>query len=181
MSNKKFRIFCDMDGVLVDLHTGVQKVFGKIKKIDINNVDYLSVYNITYNEFHDGINKDKKFWQNLKPYEWAYDLIDLLEDYGEVCILSSPAKNALSAYGKIEWIENNFPNYSDKLLLGSCKYFCANENSILVDDMQKYCDSFKEGGGNIILFPQNYNKNKDFVNNELRYIKYCLEEIINEK
>lgn len=75
----------------------------------------------------------------------------------EVYFLTSPTRCPFSAYGKMVWIENHFPQMRRRFLIGAPKHTVAQPGHLLVDDADHNCDKFVENGGRAILFPRPWN------------------------
>ena len=184
---KDIRVLVDMDGVICDL---IRHACGKFPYAgdwrDVyanwprNNYDVHCVFDkTTPAEFWNAL--DRKFWATMPKTKHADWLINHLEtigyDYG---FLSTPSSNPESASGKIEWIEKNYPEMRKRFLLGAAKDYCANGNSILIDDYTLNCISFEEAGGRAIIFPQPWNILNSCVKQTRSGIKNALERITND-
>ena len=136
-----YKIYVDLDGTLVDFveqtkkltgHTpdelqsqgGDPKMWGEIKK---HGIDFWK--NMPW------ISDSKKMWNMLKKYNPK--------------ILSSPAKIIEECKpGKMAWVKNNLGGHVVVLFSRAsekCNY--ADENSILIDDLQKNIDQWRAKGG----------------------------------
>ena len=98
--NLKYRIFCDMDGVIVNFNKGYEELTGT--KLD-------ETYQ-TSEDFWNPINdKGSEFWENL---EWMSDgkrLWNYISEYYPV-ILSSPSRRGYgSREGKKNWVDRELP------------------------------------------------------------------------
>jgi len=106
----------------------------------------------------------KDFWQNLPWLPTGRKVLTLVEDYfgrDNVCLFSFPSYNPEGATGKILWIRKNLPDYTNRFLLGTLKYFCANPNIVLLDDKEKNVREFKQYGGLAIQVPTLGNQLRD--------------------
>ena len=126
-NNLKYKIFCDMDGVLVDFDKGYFELTGK----DISGQWH------TTSEFWDPINKQgEKFWDGL---EWTKDgkrLWSYLEGHYPV-LLSSPSRNGYgSRKGKNSWVNRELPHVP-LLLEYSNNKESIGPNCILIDDRDR--------------------------------------------
>lgn len=179
------RVFLDMDGVIVDLLGGMCKFHNLTNPYA--NPDNYGVYNIA-NAF--GISEEecwgrceKDFWMNLEPTEEAKELIFFLElRFGRknICILSAPTLNDGSEPGKKAWIKQHFPQFTNQCLFGKAKHFCANQNSILIDDSDRNIDEFNKAGGFGLLVPRLWNKNYSQVLGLDKKGLYCLDLIVDK-
>ncbi len=170
-------ILVDMDGVLADFLSASLSLWDfDPKDYPANTWEIADVLGISMSDFWGTIDKVPTLWRDLKPYPWVGELIALLNDSGVPwSTLTTPSRNPLCAAQKIEWmrehIEPNFTNY----MIGKQKYLMASPGHLLIDDYDKNVDSFREHGGQAILFPQRWNSAHrisdgwQFVATELRY------------
>ena len=132
-----YKIYCDLDGVLVNFDKGYYNLTGK----DIKGEFF------TDRHFWDPINKEgKKFWVDL---EWQPDgkqLWNYIKQY-KPKLLSAPSRLDDSRVGKHEWVERELPGVP--LLLRSAKYKkdFASHNSILIDDRLDNIQGWTDAGG----------------------------------
>ena len=120
----KYKIYCDMDGVLVDFNKGYKELTGEDLTGEHRNDT----------DFWDPITKvGYDFWFNL---EWVPDgkqLWNYIKKH-EPKILSAPSREEVSRVAKHDWIEKELPG--THLILRSAKHkkdFAA-PTSILIDD-----------------------------------------------
>ena len=143
-SDKKYTIYSDMDGVLVDFNerfkrfskgippTEYEQKFGKDK----------------FWELVDGIGV--RFWVGMDWMSDGRQLWDYIKSYNPT-LLSSPSRSDHSRLGKRIWRKRNLP--STKLVLAQAikKQNYANPNSILIDDRTSNIDQWIKAGGIGIL------------------------------
>lgn len=137
----KYKIYCDMDGVLTDF----DRAYFDLTGIDIGN------------EFHDGPgfwepinNAGVGFWSDM---EWKNDgkrLWNYIEKYSPK-ILSAPSRNVESRIGKIQWVERELPGVELLLKYAKNKKDLSEPNSILIDDRPSNIEDWREKGGIGIL------------------------------
>lgn len=160
IETQSFRIFCDLDGVLVDFDRGFQEL--------PENPEAL-----TPSEFEEKHGKhsiwpiiDKygeEYWSELYWMNDGRELWDYLEEY-KPTILSSPSRNRSSIDGKTKWIKLNLgingkpvtrkSDYEDgdRVILMQQKHlFAKGPTDILIDDTQAKLDKWVEAGGTGIL------------------------------
>lgn len=171
-------IFLDMDGVLYDFVGGVLRAFQletsvyDIRTFWLQNMPgtyetekVLSAYlgkHITDQDMWDKIDVlGNTFWTSLKTFPWARDLYDLscrLVGQENVHILSSPARDPVSASGKLQALANFLPPSARRnYILTKHKHYCAGDGRILLDDYPEHIDHFDAHGGYGILVPQPWN------------------------
>jgi 5'(3')-deoxyribonucleotidase len=103
------------------------------------------------------------FWRTIVKYPEADNILALCESRVEaknVCILTSGAGSPAAYAGKMNWILDHFPAYRNKVLVGGCKEFCANQNTLLIDDWSKNITAFRAGSGSAFLYPRPWNEKR---------------------
>ena len=142
IEEKKYTIYCDMDGVLVDFDQGYKDLTGiSTKEADAQGKE----------AFWNPIAKSGvKFWVTLKWMPDGQQLWDYLSPYNPI-LLSAPSKEESSKIGKRIWVKRNLP--SAKLILrpASQKQQFSGENKILIDDRVDNIEQWKSKGGIGIL------------------------------
>lgn len=133
----KYKIYCDMDGVL----TNFDKSYFELTGVDIRNQFRND------SKFWDPINNaGVKFWSEM---EWNQDgklLWDYIEKY-EPKILSAPSRAVESRIGKIMWVERELPGVELILKYAKDKKDLSDSNSILIDDRLDNILGWREKGG----------------------------------
>jgi FMN phosphatase YigB (HAD superfamily) len=137
MKKTDYKIYCDMDGVLVDFDKGYFELTGH--KLDgIHRTD---------TDFWDPINDaGYDFWINL---EWMADgkrLWKYIEKYNPK-LLSAPSREEVSRVAKHDWAHKELPGVH--LILRSAKHKkdFATPNSILIDDRLDNIQGWRDAGG----------------------------------
>ena len=145
----KYTIYVDLDGVLCDFEKSVNKISPGILKRHNND------------ELWDIINKEgSKFWENLDWMPEGKKLWERIKNLNPIILSAHPetkygeqiANQAIT--GKRLWIKNNLGgNFSDTAIISTRdqKKNYANTNSILIDDMTKNINEFRDNGGIGIL------------------------------
>jgi len=137
-----YKIYCDMDGVLVDFNGGYKKLTG----VELDG-EHRNDTN-----FWDPINKaGYDFWVNLgwiKPD--GHTLWDFIKSHNPT-LLSAPSRQTESRVAKHDWVERELPG--TQLILRSAKHKkdFAEPNSILIDDRKDNIDGWIDAGGIGIL------------------------------
>lgn len=133
----KYKIYCDMDGVLVDFDKGYHELTGR----DIRGEFYSDTH------FWDPINAaGKKFWLDL---EWMSDgkkLWHYIEKY-KPKLLSAPSRSDDSRVGKHEWVERELHGVPLLLRTAKHKKDFATPDSILIDDRIDNIEGWVGAGG----------------------------------
>lgn len=141
--NLKYKIFCDMDGVIVDFDKGYRQLPGALE---------LDGTYQSSEEFWAPINNSgKEFWENL---EWMSDgkrLWSYIEEYYPI-ILSSPSRRGFgSREGKKNWVDRELPGTPLILAYSYHKQKYADKNHILIDDRPSNIEQWISKGGIGIL------------------------------
>jgi hypothetical protein len=135
---KSHKIYCDMDGVLVDFEKGYEELTGRnIKGQHVSGGP----------DFWDPITKaGASFWVKLQWMPDGKQLWEYIKQYTPV-LLSAPSREESSKIGKYVWVKREMPG--TKLILRSAerKQEFATPQSILIDDRKDNIDRWKEAGG----------------------------------
>lgn len=138
---QKYKIYCDMDGVLVAFDKGYY---------DLTGVDLTGQFR-SDKKFWDPIDKEGvDFWLNL---EWTPDgkvLWDYIKKYNPE-LLSSPSRQNDSRVGKYKWVERELPGTHLILRSANKKQEFATPESILIDDRMSNIEEWNASGGIGIL------------------------------
>ena len=135
-----YKIYCDMDGVIVDFDKGYKELTGTEASFDTPKEEFWAPIQkagapfwIKLQWMPDG----KKLWEFIKPYNPQ--------------LLSAPSRDESSKIGKFVWVKRNVPG--TKLILRSAerKQEFATPNSILIDDRADNIQRWKDAGGIGIL------------------------------
>lgn len=133
----KYKIYCDMDGVLVDFDKGYLKLTG----------NELGGEHRSDTDFWDPINKaGYDFWINL---DWMPDgkrLWRYIEKHNPK-LLSAPSREEESRVAKHDWVNKELPGVH--LILRSAKHKkdFAGPNCILIDDRIDNIQGWRDAGG----------------------------------
>lgn len=135
---EKYKIYCDMDGVLTDFDRQFESLSG------VDPSTYIEMYGKKrfWNLIDTG---GEEFWSEMNWTAGGRKLWKFLEPHSPV-LLSTPSTDPKSRTGKKKWVEVNL-DPSPKLLLSFRKELYATPTSILIDDMDKNLIKWKEAGG----------------------------------
>lgn len=116
----KRRIFFDMDGVLVDFNSGVEKLSEETK-----------------NQYKGRIDEVPGIFSLMEPIPGAIEAVHLLAKRYDVFILStSPWNNPTAASDKIEWVKKYMNDvFHKRIILTHHKELCRGD--YLIDDKGK--------------------------------------------
>ena len=144
-SDKKYTIYSDMDGVLVDFNERFKRFSGGIPP-----KDYEDKYG--KEKFWDLIDKETgvRFWVGMPWMSDGKQLWDYIKTYNPT-LLSSPSRSNSSRMGKRIWRKRNLPSTKLVLAQASKKQNYANPDSILIDDRVSNIDQWVKAGGIGIL------------------------------
>jgi hypothetical protein len=158
----KYKIFCDLDGVLVDFQGGVKKLTGGL---DFN----------VYAELHGKTKmwslitqQGSIWWVNLP---WKSDgkiLGKFIKDF-DVAILSAGNKNYtgdMVSIGKRQWCIDNLGTRISVIIADNSKekQYHSQPNYILIDDLESNIQEWKIRGGIGILYKNSNQTIKDLNN-----------------
>lgn len=139
--NKTYKIYCDMDGVLVDFNKGYFELTGQ----------QLDGIHRTDTNFWDPINDaGYEFWINLDWMSDGHKLWSYIEKYNPK-LLSAPSRQEDSRVAKLDWVYKELPGVH--LILRSAKHKkdFASPTSILIDDRVDNIADWVGAGGIGIL------------------------------
>lgn len=159
-------ILLDIDGVLADFVGGVEKEFD----VDLSDLEAWGMataisakkdINLTKNQFWNKIQSNDRFWADLEPYPWAFDLVDMLKrEVGpkKITLVTSPDMAVKTYTQKAYWVGKHFPDLIRQFFIGPQKWLMAKENRILIDDSDFNIKNFEKHGGYGLTFPQKWNQ-----------------------
>ena len=138
-AQQQYKVYCDMDGVLVDFERGYNDLTGK----KTPGVD--STYN--KNDFWSAITKaGKDFWAKLNWMSDGQQLWDYIKQYNPT-LLTAPSREESSKIGKQEWIDVNIPGTPVEFKQAKDKKDLAEPNAILIDDRKDNIQQWIDAGG----------------------------------
>jgi len=182
----KYQIFCDMDGVLVDLVGGVnealysdppQDASDNYKKIQIKARAVLDNQTLssehldkthklfkkeTRNFLYRVLMDNRRFWMGLKWLPGGKELWEYIEKYDPI-ILSKPT-DLQAVIGKKKWVKDNIGLPKERVQIRYDKSPYASYNGktgILIDDFESNIDKFQVAGGRTILYNNTYQAIKE--------------------
>jgi hypothetical protein len=145
----KYRIFCDMDGVLVDFDKGYEDLTGlHTKHADVQDS------NDFWNKFREGLKEKNigefEYWSRLDWMPDGKELWNYIKPYNPY-VLTAPSRDPQSREGKRAWAErlDNMKNIYFKAAAFKSEY--AAPNRILIDDRADTIERWNKNGGIGIL------------------------------
>ena len=146
----KYRIFCDLDGCLVDFDKGYQQLTGKpTHHADVQvKKEFWSTFNSSIKSQN---TSEFKYWSELEWMSDGQQLWDYIKKYNPF-ILTAPTFNPESKEGKRVWVTKHLDNVR-KLYFksSSTKAEYSRKNHILIDDRAATVDDWNARGGIGIL------------------------------
>ena len=177
LCNNEYQIFCDLDGVLVDLYQGVNNAILNEAPSGVSD-RYLksqakakeALGGVSLKECHlrkddkhfkkpvrdfmlRAMNADRHFWMNLPWMNDGKKLWDFIKDYDPI-ILSKPT-DLQSVIGKKAWVKRNLGLSKERVQIRRHKAPYAQFNGktgLLIDDYHKNITAFGENGGETIHY-----------------------------
>ena len=160
----KARIYCDLDGVLVDWVRGAFALHNK--SLPITEVRWHVPVQMGFaselgRDFW-GPMENPDFWANLQPLADGMELYRrIVERYGNESLnILSSARCRGSADGKIDWLRKHMPTHVDCAVFAHKKERVASAHTLLIDDYDKNITRFIEAGGVAVTIPRPWNMDR---------------------
>jgi len=180
MNNFPYKIYCDMDGVLVDFEKAVvqtinkqlasdnpyrpkaaAKIVAKLGRnyIELNDIDKESPTNskVVRSYMYALVQDDEEWWATLPWTSDGKQLWDYVRQF-EPEILTAPMDKGGktgSLPGKLRWVEKNLKISPDRVIFEHDKWRLADEKgdqrNILIDDFESKINPWIDAGGIGIL------------------------------
>ena len=114
------KLFFDMDGVLVDFQSGIDKLSEDVKK-----------------EYEGRLDEVPGVFALMSPMPGAIDAVHKLQEKYDVYILSTaPWKNPSAWSDKVKWVTEHLDDvFHKRMVITHCKHLC--EGDYLIDDRGK--------------------------------------------
>lgn len=158
----------DLDGVLAKFIDSAMRVNGGqyIESAYPRGVwDIAPHMGLSDEQFWRSIDATPYFWERLQPYPWVRRIMELALSWGdEVILLSTPSLHPSSRSGKMQWVYDHIHSLDlpgirkVELHLGAKKHWLSQSGRMLIDDNERNCESWSDRGGDVILFPQPWNR-----------------------
>jgi 5'(3')-deoxyribonucleotidase len=169
-------IYCDMDGVLVDLNSGLLKLLNNtilhynVQPLHIKNLIFKALISLKYKPLtltHMNISKttpeikelagelihnNKLFWSNLPWNKEGPQLWNFLSTSYDVRLLTIPV-DKLCEEGKKEWAKTHLGLSPERVFFSTKnKGEFAEKNALLIDDSLENIANFHSMNGKAVLF-----------------------------
>lgn len=162
-------IYVDMDGVLSNFRKSVFELFDiRDRERYMSHFDLAIAIASSKSKFWRTIENEKNFWLNLEKFDYADNLMKIIEKYSKrIVIVSNCCEDPKCYMQKKIWLDKNgFGEYehligsANKDVLAGGKNWEEHNHKLLIDDYYKNIKKFRHAGGYGILFPQEYNIDK---------------------
>lgn len=157
----KASVICvDLDGVLVDLHTPLVRLFGddpeKYSEAQWAQVGEWGL-SIPKGDFWGRVrSQGSQWWANLPKLPWCDELWQAALDTGATCVvLTTPGPFPESAAGKWQWVSEQLK--TKNVLIGQPKEVCAQPGTWLIDDRAGYGPRWEGNGGRLLSLKRPWN------------------------
>lgn len=155
-------ICIDLDGVLVDLHHGLVRLFGDNPET-YTEKQWAEVgewgLSIPKGDFWGKVrSQGMQWWINLPKLPWCDVLWEAAQATGATCvILTTPAPFPESSFGKWQWVQDHLNTRN--ILIGQPKEVCAQPGTWLIDDRAGYGPRWESRGGKLLSLKRPWNPN----------------------
>ena len=178
--------FVDMDGVLSDLVRGLLSAHGRMDLYVPDEYITERTLGIPREElWRPIVQLGATFWSELRPYPWAHELLEYVGKIArEVTILTKPLVVEGDGYrfletgqcvqGKLQFLRKHFGD-AHGVVFTDKKNVASKPGVLLVDDDPSYEAAFLAAGGHQFIWPQPYNRFKQFVGREMHSLKHWYE------
>lgn len=175
-------VFLDLDGVLCDLVRSVLRMCG-VQEVERAHAAHTQFHRLARTvmayapqhvaddlgfESEDAVwhYVDRRggwpFWANLSRTPWMAELMEAANSGDAlVRILSTPTSRPASSHGKVQWVREHIDERAYlRLTLTREKHLLACHGRLLVDDAEHNVDAWIRAGGQAILWPQPWNRDR---------------------
>jgi hypothetical protein len=143
-----YKLYCDMDGVLVDFTKGYTQLTGAAPGPPATGKAREEFWNNFTTTISDKNMTETDYWARLPWMSDGKRLWSYIKKHNPT-ILSAPSRSIESKIGKKIWVKREIGNIPTILAYDKGKY--AHKNGILIDDRTDFIEKWKSGGGIGIL------------------------------
>ena len=143
----KLEIYCDLDGVLVDLAGRMSKIYGR----NLANGSFTDYFYELMSSFND--DEKLNFWVSLEETDDCMKLWNFIKQFTPT-ILTSCSGMVIACIGKKKWCSNHLNVPSRRVLCAphsTSKQNYAGPDRILIDDLESNINEWEAKGGIGIL------------------------------
>ena len=170
--SKKLEIYLDLDGVVANFFKQCLTLFNR-DDTEYSEWYFWKDWNLTDDEFWNGINDSPEFWAEIPTYSWTTTILSVVKYYDpEYKVLTSPHDHHTCYSGKCKWVQEHLGiSVPKRCIFTKEKHLLAKKNRILIDDGQDNIKKWTDEGGIGLLFPNNINEpSKEWVGDEIRFV-----------
>jgi len=138
--NSQYQIHCDMDGVLCDFVKQWMKYHKGVRPDDLRHRIGKPEFDVILDSM------DRKFWSTMEWMPGMQRVWNVISKYGAT-ILSSPADGEDSPNGKLDWVKKHIPGTEVVFRKSQKKQEFSGPNKILIDDLKRNIDQWRDKGG----------------------------------
>lgn len=136
---QKYKIYCDMDGVLVDFDKGFMNISKGVHPDSLpRNRFWAMFYSVTKGN-------EREFWADLPWMKDGQQLWSYIKNYNPELLTAPP--NARAEQGKEDWVKNNIGSVKINFKQARDKHHFAQSNAILIDDKESTIEKWNSVGG----------------------------------
>ena len=119
---EKKKLYFDMDGVLVNFQSGIDKLSDEVKK-----------------EYEGRLDEVPGIFALMEPIAGAIEAVHKLQEYYDVYILSTaPWKNPSAWSDKVAWVTKYLDDvFHKRMVVTHCKHLLSGKGDYLIDDNDK--------------------------------------------
>jgi len=145
-NSKKYKIYCDLDGVIVDWESGFALLSPN------KTYEEYKAEGKTSHAWHIIHKAKSEWWENLSWLPDGKELWNYIKQYNPI-ILSSPGTANIDTVkkGKIVWIKRELGEEVDYIIERKKEIYAKDKNTILIDDTKDKIDKWIAAGGKGIL------------------------------
>lgn len=144
---QEVNIYCDLDGVLVDLAGRMSEIYGK----KLENGSFTDKFYELMDKF--SVTEKFDFWKDLEETHDCMELWNFIKEFDPL-ILTSCSGMAIACMGKKKWCANHLGISSEKVICvphSTSKQKYAGSGKILIDDLTSNIAEWEINGGIGIL------------------------------
>lgn len=158
-----FKLYCDLDGVLVDFNKGISQLTGGLDfETYVKSRGYAALWKL--------VNSHGSIWWSTLP--WTSDgkqLWNFIRNNNVIILTAGSVRNTgdIAVKGKKEWVHKNLGGNVPVIVSDSSKdkHKYSQKNHILIDDLETNINEWRSAGGIGIL-----HKNTNDTINQLNAI-----------